>query len=305
MREYIKNSIHTFTTSGTTGHPKQVQHSQEFLDEVSQANIDLYGHTKKSKLLNYMAPMSIGTAVMMDNVQRMIGCEVLHEKFNPFTFIDYIHEVRPTFMVMPPNMWRVLSKMSSWQKLDMSSFDCVSVGGDFTANGMLHDIARRGAKKVLNVYGSTEVPPPVLYSYGENHYSRYKTPDGVSMKFSDRRTLMCKWDSQGEWWDSEDLVEGKTVWDFHLKGRERNMFKQDNVRVYPEEVEKTAIHYGASIALCRQVNFNAVVFYTGDMNEFSLHQELKHIPRLRMKRVSHIEVDENLRKIVRNQSIPT
>jgi len=41
------------------------------------------------------------------------------------------------------------------------------------------------------------------------------------------------------------------------------------------------------------------------MNEFSLHQELKHIPRLRMKRVSHIEVDENLRKIVRNQSIPT
>lgn len=304
MRQYIKNSIHTFTTSGTTGFPKQVKHTQEFLDEVSQANINLYNLNKKSKLLNYMAPMSIGTAVMMDNVQRIIGCEVLHEKFNPFTFSDYIHKVRPTFMVMPPNMWRVLSKMKSWHDLDMSSFEMISVGGDFTANGMLMDLRQRGVGRVYNVYGSTEVPPPVLYSMGENHYSRHKIPDGVSIKFSKRQTLMCKWDSQGEWWDSEDLVKGKNVWDFHLKGRERNMFKQDNVRVYPEEVEKIAAHYGASISLCRQIEFSAVVFYTGDMDEFALHEELKHIPRLRIKKVSHIEVDENLRKIVRNQTTP-
>jgi len=303
MKTYIDNTTHTFTTSGTTGYPKQVQHTQEFLDEVSHANIKLYGHTKKSKLLNYMAPMSIGSVVMMQNVQRIIGCDVLNEKFNPFNFVDYIHEVRPTFMVMPPNIWRIMSKRKVWQELDMSSFDAVSVGGDFSADGMLDSIRERGANKVINVYGATEVPPPVLCSSKENTYSKDTVPEGVSIKISQRNTLMCKWDSQGKWWDSEDLVEGDLD-NFHLKGRERNMFKQDNVRVYPEQIENLAISYGASLALCRQVKFNAMIYYVGNLNEVGFKDALTDTPRVRLKKVNHIEIDESLRKIVRNQSEP-
>jgi len=302
MRTYTKHSTHIFWTSGTTGHPKQVKHSQDFLDEASQANIDLYGHTKKSKLLNYMSPMSIGTAVMMDNVQRIIGCEVLHEEFNPFTFIDYIHEVRPTFMVLPPNIWKIMNKNKGWHQLDLSSFDAISVGGDFTPEGMLDELRSHGPSSVFNVYGSTEVPPPVLVSNEENTYSQNNLPDGVSIKFSDRSTLMCKWDQQGDWWDSEDMVEG-SLDRFVIKGRERNMFKQNNQRIYPEVLEKVATDCGADLALCREEGRYAHIYYTGDLHEYSVREKLSFVPKLKISKVREIQIDENLRKVLRNQEL--
>lgn len=297
-----KHSTHIFTTSGTTGHPKKIEHTQDFLDEVSQASIDRFGHTKKSKFLNLLAPMSIGNAVMMDNVQRIIGCEVLRHSFNPFTFIDCIHEVRPTFMVIPPNIWKIMRRHKEWHKLDLSSLDVLVVGGDFTPEGMLDELRSHGPSSVVNVYGSTEVPPPVLVGNQENTYSQNNLPNGVSIKFSNRSTLMCKWDQQEDWWDSEDVVEG-SLDRFVIKGRERNMFKQGNQRIYPEFLEKVATDCGAELALCREDGRYAHIYFTGDLNEHSVRKKLLFVPKLKISKVRDIQIDGNLRKVLRNQKL--
>ena len=62
---------------------------------------------------------------------------------------------------------------------------------------------------VYNVYGSTEVPPIVLYSEEENIYTKDSVPEGCSVKL--HNTQICaKWSTQKEYWISGDCVEGDT-----------------------------------------------------------------------------------------------
>ena len=89
---------------------------------------------------------------------------------------------------------------------------------------------------------------------------------------------------------------------FVLNGRVNNMFKQDHVRVYPEQVEKLAVQFGADLALCQQVDNHCVVHYTGTVDSVRLAQELNHIPRIRLRRVDEIKLDNNLKKIIRTQT---
>ena len=90
---------------------------------------------------------------------------------------------------------------------------------------------------------------------------------------------------------------------FVLNGRRANMFKQDHIRVYREMIEKTVILGGADLCLCQQIGNHCVVHYTGEIENLdNLKAELNHVPRLRFKKVDEIKVDNNLKKIIRNQT---
>jgi hypothetical protein len=141
-----------------------------------------------------------------------------------------------------------------------------------------------------------------MVSEEENTYSIEDAAPNCEIAISDRNTLLCKWAAQDEWWDSEDLVEGDLD-TFVMKGRERNMFKQDRVRVYPEEVEKIATEKGAELALCQQKGSYANLYFVGNMNVDAVKSILHHVPRLRLKNVETIKVDNNLGKIIRNQEL--
>jgi predicted small metal-binding protein len=79
------------------------------------------------------------------------------------------------------------------------------------------------------------------------------------------------------------------------------MFKQNTERVYPEQVEKSAVQYGATLALCQQIGINCVLHYTGDVDENKVKDIWSHIPRFRLKKVAEIKVDDNLKKVIRTQ----
>ena len=73
-------------------------------------------------------------------------------------------------------------------------------------------------------------------------------------------------------------------------------------RIYPEVLEKEAIKNGAEAALCQEVNDRIVLHYTGDLSNIEkIKEQFSYIQRFRIKKVPHIAVDDNLRKVVRTQ----
>mgnify|MGYP002620160318 CR=1 FL=1 len=302
VRDYLDKKPLSVTTSGTTGHPKTVEHSHELMKQVVKSNISTMRHHKDSKLFSILSPNGIGYQALMVYCAVEADCDLYLETFNFKTYIDRIHEVRPTYTILPPNLWKVMSKRPSWQTLDLSSLETFLMGSDFTPTGALDELRSHGAKRVVNAYGSTEAPPFVMVSEEENTYSIEDAAPNCEIAISDRNTLLCKWAAQDEWWDSEDLVEGDLD-TFVMKGRERNMFKQDRVRVYPEEVEKIATEKGAELALCQQKGSYANLYFVGNMNVDAVKSILHHVPRLRLKNVETIKVDNNLGKIIRNQEL--
>ncbi len=287
------------TTSGTTGFPQRISHSRDTIQEVVEANIKLLNLNKNSKIYSLFSPRGIAWSVLNLYLAAELDCELYIESFKGISYVDRIHKVRPTHTLILPNAWKSLHKHSKWQDLDYSSVDTLIIGSDFTPEGCLDELRKHKPNKVYNVYGSTEVPPIVLYSEEENVYTKDSIPTGCSVKL--HNTQICaKWSTQDEYWVSGDCVEGD-IDRFTLNGRVPNMFKQDVYRVYPEQVEKTAVAMGAELALCQQVRNRCVLHYTGDMDERELELRYADIPRFRIRKVEEIKVDDNLRKIIRTQ----
>jgi len=290
----------TLNTSGTTGQPKNVSHSRDTIEQVVESNIKVLNLSSSSRIVSLYSPRGIAFTVLSLYIAERLGCDLFIEPFTGMGYVDRLNELQPTHTLILPNIWKTLNRHPTWANLDLRNCDTAITGSDFTPQGMLDELREHGPNRVYNVYGSTEVPPIVLYSEEENTYTQDSVPAGCEVKIHDNQ-LMCRWSTQQDWWLSGDCVEGNLD-KFTLKGRVNNMFKQDHVRVYPEQVEKLAVRFGADLALCQQADNHCVVHYTGSVDSVKLTQELGHIPRLRLRQVDEIKLDNNLKKIIRSQT---
>jgi len=298
---YRGDKFLNLTTSGTTGFPLQIGHSKETIEQAVDANIKILDLDKNSRILSYFSPRGIAFTVLSVYLAKKLDCDLYIESFRGIDYINRIHEIRPSHTLLLPNVWKTLHKHERWKTLDCSSIDKLITGSDFTPYGMLDELRQHNPNKVYNVYGSTEVPPIVLYSEEENTYTAESIAPGAELDIVNNQ-ICCKWSSQSDIWVSGDCVEGDRN-RFTLNGRVPNMFKQDTVRVYPEQVEKAAVALGAELALCQQVDNKCVLHYTGSIdNDEKFVEQFAHIPRFRLRSVDEIAVDDNLKKIIRTQT---
>mgnify|MGYP003645339447 CR=1 FL=1 len=287
---YRGNKFLNLSTSGTTGFPQHIGHSRETIEQAVDSN---------SKILSYYSPRGIAFSVLSVYIALKLDCDLYIETFKGIDYINRVHDIRPTHTLLLPNVWKTLHKHPKWKTLDYSSLETVITGSDFTPTGMLDELREHNPAKVYNVYGSTEVPPMVLYSEEENTYTVDSIAEGAELDIINNQ-IACKWSSQPNIWLSGDCVEGNRN-RFVLNGRIHNMFKQDTIRVYPEQIEKAAVAAGAELALCQQIENQCVIHYTGNIpNRFT--ENFKHIPRIRLRKVDKIIVDDNLKKIIRKQT---
>ena len=298
---YRGDKFLNLSTSGTTGFPQHIGHTKETIEQAVDANIKILGLDKNSKILSYYSPRGIAFSVLSVYLALKLDCELYIETFRGIDYVNRVHDIRPTHTLLLPNVWKTLHKHERWKTLDYSSCDTVITGSDFTPYGMLDELREHGAGKVYNVYGSTEVPPIVLYSEEENTYTADSIAPGAELDIVNNQ-ISCKWSSQPNIWISGDCVEGDRN-RFTLNGRVPNMFKQDTVRVYPEQVEKAAVAAGAELALCQQVGNHCVLHYTGNIADMAgFVEQHRYIPRFRLRAVDEIAVDDNLKKIIRTQT---
>jgi hypothetical protein len=298
---YKGNNFLNLSTSGTTGFPQHIGHSRETIEQVVESNIKILNLDKNSKILSYYSPRGIAFSVLSVYLALKLDCELYIETFKGIDYINRVHEIRPTHTLLLPNVWKTLHRHANWKNLDYSSVDTLITGSDFTPSGMLDELREHNPNKVYNVYGSTEVPPVVLYSEEENIYTKDNIASGVELDIVDGQ-LCCKWSSQPNMWISGDCVSGDLN-KFVLTGRKHNMFKQDTFRVYPEQIEKAAVAAGAELALCQQVGNQCVLYYTGNIVDMRLFvDQHRYIPRFRLRAVNEIKIDDNLKKIIRTQT---
>jgi phenylacetate-coenzyme A ligase PaaK-like adenylate-forming protein len=291
------------TTSGTTGHPLRVSHSRETIEQIVESNIKVLNLSRSSRIVSLYSPKGIAFTVLSLYIAERLGCDLFIESFTGLNYIDRINLLQPTHTLILPNIWKTLNRHPKWDTIDLKNCDTAITGSDFTPSGMLNELRQHGARKVYNVYGSTEVPPIVLVSEEENTYSADSVPDGCEIQIQGDQ-LACRWSTQKDWWISGDCIDGD-LYQFMLKGRKNNMFKQNLVRVYPEQLEKIAVLFGADLALCQQIDNHCVLHYTGSITDISkIKNELSYIPRLRLRQVEEIKLDNNLKKIIRTQSFP-
>ena len=306
--DYLKNWNITVSTSGTTGKPKTFKHDSKLMHKIAEYNAEAFGLSSNSTMMALYNPRGIGFTSMSLYPCALANCDVFIET----TVSDYpnrIREINPTHSLMLPNVWKTWHRHKSWKSLDLSGVQQLQVGSDVTPNGMMEDLRSKGAQQVNTAYGSTEVPPLIMsteqqdiYHFNDINpmidYKNINHEDG-SIEFA------CKYKDQDEWWNSGDLIEYNSKGEFFFAGRQHNAFKMENCgdRVYPEQIEKVAIENGASLALCRKVSKQCVVYFTGDMNIKNFIKDHVCGYEVVPKKVDSIAIDDNLRKVKRNQII--
>ena len=307
---YLNSWNVTVSTSGTTGKPKTFTHDSKLMTKSAEHNADYFGLTSTSSMMALYNPRGIGFTSMSLYPCAVAQCDVFIET-TVANYPDRIKEINPTHTLMLPNVWKTWHRHNKWKDLDLSNMKQVQVGSDVTPNGMMEDLRSKGAQQVNTAYGSTEVPPLIMSTEQQDiyhfndvnpliHYKNINHEDG-SIEWA------CKYKDQDDWWYSGDLIEYNNNGEFYFAGRKHNTFKMENCgdRVYPEQIEKVAIESGANLALCKKVRNECVVYYTGEMNTKMFLKEHHCGYEIVAKKVDHIEVDDNLRKVKRNQEIVT
>ncbi|WP_438964840.1 AMP-binding protein [Winogradskyella sp.] len=302
VRNAVINQLHDMSvsvnTSGTTGNPKPVNHTAESIKKISDYNTEFFNLKSNSRMLSLYSPRGIAFTTMSLYPCVDVGCDLFIET-KISDYINRMNILKPTHTLVLPSVYNSFSKHVKWNSLDLSDCEQVLMGSDFTPVAALTNLRMLGAKTAYSVYGSTETPPIIAYTESDNHYTWEGINPNAHVKIENQQ-LFVKWKHQDQWWESGDLVE-ETNRGFKLVGRKLNMFKLGECgnRVYPEQVEKVAIELGSTRALCKKVNEKCYLYYMGNINETHLRKSFSFdiIP----KHVEHIEVDENLRKIKRDQ----
>jgi len=302
VRSAVINQLHDMSvsvnTSGTTGNPKPVNHTAKSIKKISDYNTEFFNLKSNSRMLSLYSPRGIAFTTMSLYPCIDVGCDLFIET-KISDYINRMNTIKPTHTLVLPSVYNSFSKHVKWNSLDLSDCEQVLMGSDFTPVAALTDLRMLGAKTAYSVYGSTETPPIIAYTESDNHYTWEGINPNADVKIENQQ-LFVKWKHQDQWWESGDLVE-ETNRGFKLVGRKLNMFKLGECgnRVYPEQVEKVAIELGSTRALCKKVNEKCYLYYMGSVDENILLKSFSFdiVP----KQVEHIEVDENLRKIKRDQ----
>lgn len=296
----LENKSVSVNTSGTTGQPKPVNHTAKSIEVISNYNTEFFNLKSNSTMLSLYSPRGIAFTTMSLYPCMNVGCDLFIET-TINKYIDKMNEVKPTHTLVLPSVYNTFSKHSKWESLNLSNCEQVLMGSDFTPTAALTDLRMLGAKTAYSVYGSTETPPIIAYTPSDNHYTWEGINPNVDIKIENQQ-LFVKWKHQGQWWESGDLVQ-ETHRGFKLVGRKLNMFKlgECGIRIYPEQVEKVAIELGSTRALCKKVNEKCYLYYMGDLNIKDLKKSFSF--EIVAKEVDNILVDDNLRKIKRDQSI--
>jgi fatty-acyl-CoA synthase len=86
----------------------------------------------------------------------------LHPRFDPAATLRAIARDRPTLTVLVPAQMLALFDLAEWESADLSSLRFVTTGSTIVPVPLIERLHERGVK-VIQIYGSTETAPVVVY----------------------------------------------------------------------------------------------------------------------------------------------
>lgn len=248
----------TLLTSGTTGSPKAVSHSNIACYDACMQNIDIFSMTSEDTILAQLPPPTIAGLYLFPLPGLLCGATVVMEAFNPRRFAELNKQYKPTVGIIVPAMIVAMNKIKSWQELDMSHWRELSVGSTVIPEEMLQLLFDKGVPAIRDLYGCTETHVPPLtflikpdtkhklqlectpnYQYKLDRYGVMwikGTPVMMRSKNSD-----AEFDDQG-YWCTGDVFEVQHNKLFY-KSRKKDLIKVNSYNVSPISIENAIMVY--------------------------------------------------------------
>lgn len=241
-------------TSGTSGTPKQVQHS--FLSISSSV--------KKSK--KNFNPLTWGSAYSLDRfagtqvfLQAILGGgTIIFPKSNNIKeMIDEFISNDVNSISATPTLWRKILMQKNCKNMNLKN---ITLGGEIADQNILNSLLKFfPSSSIRHIYASTEAGASITVEDNLEGFPESLMEDKnnkFSIKISDKGTLMIKASgmSQGyknsneelaskdEYYDTGDLVELREN-RYYFLGRESGIINIGGSKIIPEEVENNIMKF--------------------------------------------------------------
>jgi acyl-CoA synthetase len=145
------------STSGTTGLPKCVMHTQNSKFYMAQQACEV-GQLKADEVLVGMAPVPFGFGLFTTHFVTAVlgGPAVITDQFSAESTIQLIERERATVLVCVSTQFKMMLNSPEMAARDLSSLRVMFTGGEMIPYEAARDFEERTGAFVLNFYGSNE-----------------------------------------------------------------------------------------------------------------------------------------------------
>jgi acyl-CoA synthetase len=145
------------STSGTTGLPKCVMHSQNskfYMAKLARQVAQL----EEGEVVLGAAPIPFGFGLFTTHFLPVLlgGTAVVMSHFDPRYALELMETQRATVLVCVSTQFKMMLEVDTFDAFDLSSLKVMFTGGEMIPYGAARSFEERTGAKVLNFYGSNE-----------------------------------------------------------------------------------------------------------------------------------------------------
>jgi fatty-acyl-CoA synthase len=256
-------------TSGTSGQPKGVLHTQSGL--VWNCVISAHAHdlTADDHVLSALPMFHVGGLCIQTLPALYAGASVtLHSRFDAGGWLADVAARRPELSLLVPATLRAVIEHCAFAGTDLSSLRILATGSSTIPSSMIEAFHRRGVP-VSQVYGATETGPVSIYLRREeamqragsagraglhieirlaDEQGRPVAPGQVGEVWVQGPNLLCTyWRDPGNpsfvdgWFHTGDLARCDDEGFYEIVGRSKDMIISGGENIYPAEIENLLV----------------------------------------------------------------
>jgi fatty-acyl-CoA synthase len=252
-------------TSGTSGRPKGVLHTQSGM--VWNCLISTHAHelTPQDHVLSALPMFHVGGLCIQTLPALYAGASViLHSRFDAGAWLADVAGRRPSLSLLVPATLRAVIEHPTFAGTDLSSLRMLATGSSTIASSMIAAFHARGVP-VGQVYGATETGPVSIYLRRDEAMQRVGSAGRaglhIEIRLMDEQgqpvatgqvgevwvrspNLLCGyWKDPGNpafvdgWFHTGDLARCDDAGFYEIVGRSKDMIITGGENVYPAEIE--------------------------------------------------------------------
>ena len=217
-------------TSGSTGIPKEISLSKDFVKESALRTITFFNLNERSRLHSCVSPDFIGGKMMAVRATLVNAALTWEEPSNaPIKYLDNNEEI-DLLAVVPSQILYILENISHLPKINN-----IIIGGSKIHPELKSKIAASGLN-AYETYGMTETASHIALRKISTEDTLFETLPGITVRKNKNDCLVIHFESGMEI-TTNDICEIISERKFLIKGRKDNVIISGGKKINPTEIE--------------------------------------------------------------------